>query len=193
MTKIQNYKHSVKNRKNSAFGSFKICLPRLGRGICFQFHASCLRFESLRLCQTGSTSGFTLLEVVYASAIAGLAVLALYSMIMIGYAMICANQQRLDAEALAFDQTLKIFNTYDFANAVLATSLPPVLPPAASVLPGNSEIRTMITPAGNGTNAPYKWDVEVRVKRDRFWPGGKTVTLTNDLIYRVTRYAVARN
>jgi|GEM_PF-3408401 len=135
-------------------------------------------------------SGFTILEVVYASAIAALAVLALYSMIMIGYAMICANQQRLDAEALAFDKTLEIFNTYDFAGAVLATSLPPASPPSASLLPSNSEIRVMITP---NTGTPYKWDVEVRVKRDRFWPGGKTVNLTNDLIYRVTRYAVKRN
>jgi len=139
-------------------------------------------------------AGFTILEVVYASAIAALAVLALYSTIMIGYAMIRANQQRLDAEALAFDKTLEIFNTCDFAGVVLATNLPPVLPPAgASLLPGNSEIRAMITPGNNGTNAPYKWDVEVRVKRDRFWPGGRTVALTNDLIYRVTRYAVGRN
>ena len=140
------------------------------------------------------SSGLTILEVVYASAIAAFAVLALYSMIMIGYAMICANQQRLDAEALAFDKTLEIFNTYSFTNAVLATNLPPAFPPAgASLLPSNSEIRVMITPANTGTNAPYKWDVEVRVKRDRFWPGGKTVTLTNDVIYRVTRYNVGRN
>ena len=139
-------------------------------------------------------SGFTIIEVVYASAIAALAVLALYSTIMIGYAMICANQQRLDAEALAFDKTLEIFNTYAFTNAVLATNLPPAFPPVgASLLPTNSEIRVMITPTSIGTNAPYKWDVEVRVKRNRFWPGGKTVTLTNDLIYQVTRYAIGRN
>ena len=136
-------------------------------------------------------AGFTIIEVVYASAIAALAVLALYSTIMIGYAMVRANQQRLDAEALAFDKTLEIFNTYDFAGTVLATNLPPDFPPAgASVLPGNSEIRVMITP---NMGVPYKWDVEVRVRRDRFWPGGKTVVLTNDLIYRVTRYAVGRN
>ena len=134
--------------------------------------------------------GFTILEVVYASAITGLAVLALFSMIMIGYAMICSNQQRLDAEALAFDKTLEIFNTWDFGATVLATSLPPAYPPAASLLPSNSEIRVMITP---NIGTPYKWDVEVRVKRNRFWPGGKTVALTNDLIYRVTRYAVKRN
>lgn len=139
------------------------------------------------------TPGFTIVEVVYASAIAALAVLALYSTIMIGYAMICANQQRLDAEALAFDKTLEIFNTYNFAGVVLATNLPPASPPAgASLLPSNSEIRVMITP-NTGTLIPYKWDVEVRVKRDRFWPGGKTVTLTNDLIYRVTRYDIGRN
>ncbi len=139
----------------------------------------------------GPGAGFTLLEVVYASAIAALAVLALYSTIMIGYAMICANQQRMDAESLAFDKTLEIFNTYDFAGAVLATSLPPVSPPpGASILPGNSEIRAMITP---NTGVPYKWDVEVRVKRDHFWPGGRTVTLSNDVIYRVTRYAIGRN
>ena len=135
--------------------------------------------------------GFTIIEVVYASAIAALAVLALYSTIMIGYAMICANQQRLEAEALAFDKTLEIFNTYAFTNAVLATNLPPAFPPAgASLLPSNSEIRVMITP---NIGAPYKWDVEVRIKRDRFWPGGRTVALTNDLIYRVTRYDIGRN
>ena len=143
---------------------------------------------------TPLAAGFTIIEVVYASAIAALAVLALYSTIMIGYAMICANQQRLDAEALAFDKTLEIFNTYAFTNAVLATNLPPAFPPVgASLLSTNSEIRVMIIPANTGTNAPYKWDVEVRVKRDRFWPGGKTVALTNDLIYRVTRYAIERN
>ena len=138
--------------------------------------------------------GFTIIEVVYASAIAALAVLALYSTIMIGYAMICANQQRLEAEALAFDKTLEIFNTYDFTNAVLATNLPPASPPTSSLLhiSSNSEIRVMITPSIN-TGIPYKWDVEVRVKRNRFWPGGKTVTLTNDLIYQVTRYAIGRN
>ncbi|MBU0716145.1 MAG: prepilin-type N-terminal cleavage/methylation domain-containing protein, partial [Verrucomicrobia bacterium] len=109
-------------------------------------------------------SGFTIIEVVYASAIAALAVLALYSTIMIGYAMICANQQRLDADALAFDRTLEIFNTYNFTNAVLATNLPPASPPAgASLLPSNSEIRVMITP---NLGTPYKWDVEVRVKRN---------------------------
>lgn len=134
--------------------------------------------------------GFTIIEVVYASAIAALAVLVLYSTIMIGYAMICTNQQRLDAEALAFDKTLEIFNTYDFTNTVMATNLPATFPPVASLLPSNSEIRVMITP---NTGVPYKWDVEVRVKRDRFWPGGQTVTLTNDLIYRVTRYAIGRN
>lgn len=138
------------------------------------------------------TAGLTLIEVVYASALAGLAALGLYATIMMAYAMICANQQRLDAEALAFDKTLDIFNTYNFAGAVLATSLPPVYPPAASVLPGNSELRVMITP-DLGVNPPCKWDVEVRVKRNRFWPGGKTVTLTNDIIYRVTRYAIGRN
>ena len=135
-------------------------------------------------------AGFTIIEVVYASAIAALAVLALYSTIMIGYAMIRANQQRLDADALAFDKTLEVFNTYDFPGTVLATNLPPSFPPVASVLPGNSEIRVMITP---NMGVPYKWDVEVRVRRDRFWPGGKTVVLTNDLIYRVTRYAIGRN
>ncbi|MDD5676672.1 MAG: hypothetical protein PHW60_01610 [Kiritimatiellae bacterium] len=138
-------------------------------------------------------SGFTIIEVVYASAIAALAVGALYSTIMIGYAAVCANQQRLDADALAFDKALEIFNTYDFTGVVLATNLPPASPPAASLLPSNSEIRVMITPASAGTNAPYKWDVEVRVKRNRFWPGSRMVTLTNDLIYRVTRYAIKRN
>ena len=138
-----------------------------------------------------SGPGFALVDVIYASAIAAVAVLVLYSTIMIGYAMINANQQRLDAEALAFDKTLEIFNTYDFSGVALATNLPSVFPPAgASVLPTNSEIRVMIAP---NAGTPYKWDVEVRVKRDRFWPGGKTVALTNDVVYRVTRYAIGRN
>ncbi len=139
-----------------------------------------------------AAAGLTLIEVIYASALAGLAVLGLYSAITMGYAMICANQQRLDAEALAFDTALEIFNTHDFSGVLLATNLPPQRPPAASILPTNSEIRVLIEPNA-GTNAPHRWDVEVRVKRDRIWPGGRTIALTNDVVYRVTRYAVDRN
>lgn len=139
-----------------------------------------------------SCAGLSLIEVVYASAIALVASFVLYTTIMLAYSMICANQQRLEAEGLAMDKALEIFNTYDFAAISLATSLPPCVPPVATMLPSNSEIRVVIAP-NTGTNAPYKWDVEVCVKRDRFWLGGKTVRLTNDLIYRVTRYDIGRN
>jgi Tfp pilus assembly protein PilE len=139
-----------------------------------------------------SAAGLTLLEVVFATAIAALAAMLLYPTFMLANSMILANRQKLEAEALAMDQAVAIFNTFNFSQVTIATSLPPVSPPASSLLPGNSEIRTMIVP-NTGTTAPYKWDVEVRVKRDRFWPGGKTVTLTNDTVYRVTRYNIGRN
>ena len=132
------------------------------------------------------------MEVVFSSAIAALAAIMLYPTFMLANSMIMANQQKLEAEALAMDKTLEIFNTCDFTNIVLATNLPPIAPPDASLLASNSEIRVMIIP-NTDTPTPYKWDVEVRVKRDRFWPGGKTVTLTNDTIYRVTRYNIGRN
>jgi len=48
MNKIQNLKHSAKNRENSAFGSFEFSLPELGQGICFEFRTSIFEFESLR-------------------------------------------------------------------------------------------------------------------------------------------------
>jgi hypothetical protein len=137
-------------------------------------------------------SGMTLLEVVFATALAALAAIMLYPTFMLAYSMINANRQKLEAEALVMDKTMEIFNTYDFAKIYLATNLPPDFPPSGSLLPGNSEIRAMIIP-NTGTASPYKWDLEVRVKRDRFWPGGKTVALTNDTVYRVTRYNVARN
>ncbi|MFA7157860.1 MAG: hypothetical protein WC299_01050 [Kiritimatiellia bacterium] len=140
----------------------------------------------------GSATGLTLLEVVFATAVAALAAILLYPTFMLANAMVLANRQKLEAEALAMDQALAVFNTFDFSKVTVATNLPPLPPPAASLLPANSEIRTMIIP-GTGTAVPYKWDVEVRVKRDRFWPGGKTVTLTNDALYRVTRYNVGRN
>ena len=137
-------------------------------------------------------AGLTLLEVVFATAIAALAAILLYPTFMLANSMIMANQQKLEAEALAMDQALVIFNTFDFTGVTLATNLPPVASSSSSLLPSNSEIRVMIIP-NTGTAIPYKWDVEVRVKRDRFWPGGKTVTLTNDTVYRVTRYNIGRN
>jgi len=135
-------------------------------------------------------AALTVIEVALASAIAAVAALAFYSAMAIGYAMVCSTQQRLEAEALAFYKTLEIFNTFDFAQTTMATSLPPASPPPASLLPPNTEIRAMIVPDGP---APVKWDIQVLVKRDRLWPGGKTFTLTNDVVYRLTRYAVGRN
>lgn len=139
-----------------------------------------------------SAAGLTLVEVVLATAIAALAAIMLYPTFMLANGLVLANRQKLEAEALAMDQALAVFNTLDFSKITVATNLPPRPPPAASLLPGNSEIRTMIIPNAD-TAVPYKWEVEVRVKRDRFWPGGKTVTLTNDTVYRVTRYNVDRN
>lgn len=139
-----------------------------------------------------SEAGLTLLEVVFATVIAALAAILLYPTFMLANSMVMANQQKLEAEGLAMDQALEIFNTFNFTAVTLATNLPPVAPPSSSLLSGNSEIRVMIVP-NTGTAIPYKWDVEVRVKRDRFWPGGKTVTLTNDTVYRVTRYNIGRN
>lgn len=137
-----------------------------------------------------SDAALTVIEVVVAAAIASAAAFAFYSAMIIGYAIVCSTQHRLEAEALAFDKTLEIFNTFDFARATVATSLPPAFPPPASLLPSNTEIRTMIIP---DSPSPVKWDIQVLVKRDRLWPGGKTFTLTNDVVYRVTRYAVGRN
>lgn len=137
-------------------------------------------------------AGLTLLEVILASAIAVLAAILLYPTFVLANSMIVANQQKLEAEALAMDKAMEIFNAFNFTNIILATNLPSTPPPAASLLADNSEIRVMITP-NTGAAAPFKWDVEVRVKRDRFWPAGKTVTLTNDTLYRVTRYNIRRN
>ena len=142
--------------------------------------------------QGRTNAGLTLVEVVIATAIAALAVSMFYASFTLANSMIMTNQQRLEAEALAMDRTMEVFNTYDFSKVLLATNLPPIAPPAASLLPGNSEIRVMIVP-NTGTATPYKWDVEVRVKRNRLWPGGRTVALTNDTVYRVTRYNIGRN
>ncbi len=137
-------------------------------------------------------AGLTLVEVVFATALAAMAASMLYPAFSLVHAMVVANQQKLEAESWAMDKALEVFNTCDFTNILLATNLPPAPPPAASLLPAGSEIRTLIIP-NTGTAMPYKWEVEVRVKRDRFWPGGKQVALTNDTLYRVTRYNVGRN
>jgi prepilin-type N-terminal cleavage/methylation domain-containing protein len=137
-------------------------------------------------------AGLTLIEVIFAIAVSAVAVVVLYTSFILAEAKILANQQKLEAEALAMDKTLEIFNTYNFTGAVLSVSLPPQPVPTASLLPSNSEIRAMITP-NIGSVTPYKWDVEALVKRDRFWVGGKTVTLTDDTVYRVTRYNIGRN
>ncbi len=137
-------------------------------------------------------AGLTLLEVVMAVAIAAVAAILIYPVFVLGNSMITANQQKLEAEGLAMDWALEVFNTFDFTRVQLATNLPPVGPPPGSLLPDNTEIRTLIVP-NTGTAAPFRWDVEVRVKRDRFAPGRRPVTLTNDTVYRITRYNVERN
>lgn len=136
-------------------------------------------------------AGMTLLEVVVAVAIAALAGAILYSSFGLANAMIMSNRQKLESEALAMDTIMDVFNTYNFTGAVMAVTLPPLAPPPNSLLPTNSEIRVMIIP--NIGTTPYRWDIEVRVKRDRYWPGRKMTTLTNDAVYRVTRYKIGRN
>lgn len=139
-----------------------------------------------------ANTGLTLVEVVIASAITALTAAMIYPSFMLANSMIKANQQKLEAEALAMDTTMEIFNTFSFEDFVFATNLPPITPPIQSLLPSNTEIRVMIVP-NTGTATPYKWDVEVRVKRDRLWMGGKSIALTNDTVYRVTRYNIGRN
>ncbi len=137
-------------------------------------------------------SGLTLLEVLFATALVVAAGAMLYSVLLLSGSMIAANRQKLEAEALAMDRILEIFNTHNFTGTVLAVSLPARAPPAGSLLPPNTEIRALVIP-NTGAAAPHKWDVEVRVKRDRLWLGGKKITLTNDTVYRVTRYNIERN
>jgi len=137
-------------------------------------------------------AGLTLLEVVVAVSIAAVAAMLLYPVFVVGNSMIIANQQKMEAEGLAMDRALEIFNTFDFSQVRSETNLPPIAPPADSLLPANTEIRTLIVP-NSGAGMPLKWDIEVRVWRDRIGPGGKIVTLTNDTVYRVTRYNIGRN
>lgn len=138
-----------------------------------------------------AAEGFTLVEVVIAAAVAGLAAMILYGSIQLGYFMIVSAQQRLDAQALAVDKAWEVFNSYDFGAVTMATSLPPIAIDANSALPTNSEIWVAIFP-NVSTSAPYKWDVEVRVKRTRNWLGGRNAVLTNDVRFLITRYAVGR-
>ncbi len=139
-----------------------------------------------------AAAGLTLIEVVVASAIAALAALMLYPAFLLANSLILANRQKLEAEALVMDQIMVVFNTFDFDAVRQPTNLPPVRTPAGGLLPTNSEIRVMIVP-GLVSNIPYKWDLEARIKRDRIGAGGKTVALTNDTVYRITRYNVGRN
>ena len=153
-----------------------------------------MKQAALRQCRISrrAGAGLTLMAVVIAMAIAALASIMIYPAFRLGNSMILANQQKLEAEALAFDTAMEVFNTHNFTSVVFAATLPPIAPPAASLLPSNSEIRVIIVP-NTGTVVPYKWDVEVRVVRERPWMGAKTVLLTNDSVYRVTRYNTGRN
>ncbi|MBA4387088.1 MAG: hypothetical protein C0404_03845 [Verrucomicrobia bacterium] len=135
--------------------------------------------------------GFTLIEAMVASAVLALALGALYGVIAAGRGMSFNAQQRLDAEALAFDKALEVFNTTDFESIRVATNLAPQAVPASSVLAANSQIRVGIFP-NTGTPSPFKWDIEVRIKRGRV-TGGPPTTPENDVVMTVTRYAIDRN
>ena len=116
---------------------------------------------------------------------------ALYGAMAAGRGMSFNAQQRLDAEALAFDKALEVFNTADFKSIRIATNLPSQIVPASSVLTTNSEIRVGIFP-NTGTPLPFKWDIEVRVKRG-YVSGGPLATPENDVVMTVTRYAIDCN
>jgi prepilin-type N-terminal cleavage/methylation domain-containing protein len=135
--------------------------------------------------------GFTLIEAMVASAVLLLALAALYGAMAAGRGMSFNAQQRLDAEALAFDKALEVFNTTDFGSIRIATNLASQGVPSSSILAASSEIRVGIFP-NTGTPSPFKWDIEVRVKRGRV-AGGPPATPENDVVMTVTRYAVDRN
>jgi len=135
--------------------------------------------------------GFTLVEVMVASAVLALALASLYGAMAAGRGMSFNAQQRLDAEAIAFDKLLEVFNTTDFESILTATNLASQSIPPSSILANSSEIRVGIFP-NTGSPSPFKWDIEVRVKRGYVY-GGPPATTENDVVMTVTRYAVDRN
>ena len=135
--------------------------------------------------------GFTLIEAMVASAVLTLALASLYGAMAAGHGMSFNAQQRLDAEALAFDKVMEVFNTTDFASILIATNLASQAVPSSSILAADSEIRVGIFP-NTGSPSPFKWDIEVRVKRG-YVSGGPPATPENDVIMTVTRYTVDRN
>ena len=137
------------------------------------------------------TCGFTLVEAMVASAVLAIAMAALYAVMPTERGISLNARQRLDAEALAFDTALEVFNTADFDSIRIATNLVPQSVPSSSILATSSEIRVGIFP-NTGTPSPFKWDIEVRVKRGLVF-GGPPASPGNDVVMTVTRYAVDRN
>ena len=135
--------------------------------------------------------GFTLVEAMVASGVLAIAMMALYGIMPVERSISLNARQRLDAEALAFDKALEVFNTTDFDSILIATNLASQSVPSSSILATSSEIRVGIFPNTN-TPSPFKWDIEVRVKRGLVF-GGPPVTTANDVVMTVTRYAVDRN
>lgn len=146
---------------------------------------------SMSIAGSPKPRGFTLVEAVVASAVLALALAALYGAMAAGRGMSFNARQRLDAEALALDKVFEVFNTTDFKSIRVATNLAVQAVPPSSILAASSEIRVGIFP-NTGTPSPFKWDIEVRVKRGRVF-GGPPVTLENDVVMTVTRYAIDRN
>lgn len=134
---------------------------------------------------------FTFVEVVVASAVLTTTLMALYGTLRASYSMFGDAQQRLDASAIAVDRTLEVFNTLDFSTINTATTLPPEPVPGASALPTNSQIVVRIVP-NTDTSTPYRWDIETRVRRGRVW-NGSPADSNQDVVVRITRYAVDRN
>ncbi|NLB55409.1 MAG: DUF3237 domain-containing protein [Lentisphaerae bacterium] len=139
-----------------------------------------------------SKKGLTLIETVLAIAIAAMAAAMLYPLIFMINATSLSNQQKLEADSLAMDRILEVFNTYNFNETLSETILDPLPPPESSLLPDDSEIRTHIRPLLAG-DEPYAWEIVVSVARHRLMAGGHKTWLTNDTVYKVTRYRIERN
>jgi prepilin-type N-terminal cleavage/methylation domain-containing protein len=143
--------------------------------------------------KTDSRKGFTLVEVMIAVFLVGVAATIVYTEMLMAYRILMRSRARLEAQSIAFDRLWEIYNQPRGMLPQSPTILPPEPTPADCILSTNGIIDCLILAEVDPQITPdpvRHWDIVVEV-----WaPTNSPLQLgTNSLArYAIRRYWGAR-
>lgn len=142
-----------------------------------------------------SKAGITLVEVMIALFLVGVAAAIVYAEMIMAYRILMRSRARVEAQGLAFERLWEVYNTPLDQMPLVSTNWISETTPAGSVLSTNGLLECMILAETNPPVLPdpvYYWDIVVQVwaSADRGAAvGGPLNIVTNPLCrYTLRRY-----